>query len=209
MKGLILKDLYLTWKYYKPYFFIALFFMALSFWTDNNIFMLSYPLMLIGMIPMGLQNIDESYKWDAYCGSLPCTKKQCVTQKYIMGLLFTLPVAVLMLLAKAVGMAIHGDFQWAVLGALALIAWVMGFLMNAVSLPLIFKLGSEKGRVAQYLIIGCFCGLSALIGLGTSREMPTFFCSGGVMTVVLAVPLVLYVVSWFLSIRFYENREIR
>ncbi len=209
MKALLLKDLYLSWKYYKPYFIISLFFTVLSFWTNNNIFMLSYPLMLIGMIPIGLQNMDESYKWDIYCGSLPCTKKQVVSEKYIIGLLFTFPVTVMLLLAKALGMALDGSFNWAALGMLLLIAWLFSFLMNAISLPLIFKFGSEKGRVAQYLIIGAACGISTVAGLLSGGQVPAFIENGFIMFLLLLAPVALYAVSWYLSIRFYEKREIR
>lgn len=209
MKGMILKDLYLSWKYYKPYLLISLFFIVISFWTDNNIFMLCYPLMFVGMIPMGLQNMDESYKWDMYCGSLPVTKRQMVSQKYMIGLLFTLPVSMLTLLAKALEMVINGDFQWAVLGMLALVSWILGLMTSALSLPLLFKFGSEKGRVAQYLIIGVVCGLSALVGIRTSGKMPGFSGDAGALLVMLLLPLGLYVGSWWLSVKVYEKREIR
>ncbi len=209
MKGMIRKDLYLSWKYYKPYFFISIFFMVLTFWTEKNIFMLTYPLMLIGMIPMDLQRVDEAFKWDAYSGSLPCTKKQIVSEKYIIGLMLTLPVTALMLLTNALDMALGGDFQWEVLGSLALIAWTLGFFTSAISLPLIFKFGSEKGRIAQYLIIGACLGLSTVMGLRSGGEMPAFSGSAGVFLVILLLPMVLYIGSWFLSIRFYEKREIR
>ncbi len=208
MKGMIQKDLYLSWKYYKPYFLISIFFIVLSFWTVKNVFMLTYPLMLIGMIPMDLQRVDEAFKWDAYSGSLPCTKKQIVSEKYIIGLMFTVPVTALMLLTNALDMALGGDFQWRVLGSMALIAWMMGFFTSAISLPLIFKFGSEKGRIAQYLIIGACIALSTVMGLRSGGEMPAFSGSAGALLGMLLIPLGLYIGSWFLSICFYEKREI-
>lgn len=209
MKGLLLKDLYLTWKYYKIYFFLAIFFVVISFWTDNNVFMLSYPLMFIGVIPMGLQNIDENGKWDVYCGTMPVTKRQIVSEKYLIGLLFTPPVALLILLAKGLGMAITGTFQWSVLGMVLLMSWLQGFLVSALSLPLIFRFGAEKGRIVQYVVIGSACGLATVIGLRTGTQLPAFSGSAGTMAVLIALPVLLYILSWRLSIRFYEKREIR
>ncbi len=209
MKGMILKDCYLTWRYYKPYFFISLLFIFLSFWTISSVFMLGYPLMLIGMIPMSLQSIDESYKWDVYCGSLPCTKKQIVSEKYLIGLIFSIPVTVLTLLANMLDMAMGGEIQWTVLATLALICWMLCFLTSALSLPLIFKFGSEKGRIAQYLIIGAVMGISTVAGLRTDGQVLAFAGSSGTLALMLFLPTALYALSWLLSIHFYEAREIR
>ncbi len=209
MKGMLLKDWYLNWKYYWIYFAISLVFTFLSFWTDNNYYMLSYPLILIGMIPMGLQNMDENYKWDVYCGSLPCSKKLIVSEKYLMGILLTLPIMAFMLLVKTLDMLLHGNFQWSVLGTLLLIALMFGFLMSAISMPFIFKFGSEKGRVIQALTIGLSTMGVTMLNLLSGGEVTPFSGNTGAMLVMVLLLLGLYAGSWFLSIRFYEKREIR
>ncbi len=208
MKGMILKDWYLNWKFYWIYFAISLVFTFLSFWTDNNYYMLSYPLILIGMIPMGLQNMDEAYKWDVYCGSLPCSKKLIVSEKYLMGLMLTLPLAVFMLLVKTLDMLLHGNFQWSVLAELALIACMFGLLMSAISMPLIFKFGSEKGRVIQAATIGLSTMGATMLNLLSDGEVPTFSENAGALLVMM-LPLGLYIGSWWLSVKIYEKREIR
>lgn len=209
MKGMLLKDWYLNWKYYWIYFAICLIFTFLSFWTDNNYYMLSYPLILIGMIPMGLQNMDEVYKWDVYCGSLPCSKKLIVSEKYLMGLLLTLPIAAFMLLVKTLDMLLHGNFQWSVLGMVLLIALLFGFLMSAISMPFIFKYGSEKGRVIQAMTIGLSTMGATMLGLQSGSTVPAFSMGSGALLVMFLLPLILYAGSWWLSIRIYEKREIR
>ena len=51
MKGLILKDLYMTQKYFRNYLFILLLFLALSFGSGENLFVVFYPGLICAMLP--------------------------------------------------------------------------------------------------------------------------------------------------------------
>ena len=99
MKGLLLKDWYMVKTYCRAYLLIAVVFIALSFFSDNNMFFVFYPCLLCGMIPVNLLAYDERSRWTQYSGTLPYTKTQIVSGKYLIGLFAQLAI----LIATGVG----------------------------------------------------------------------------------------------------------
>jgi len=53
MKGLLLKDWYMVWKYCKYYFLLGIVFFAFSI-VEDNMFFVFYPCLLCGIIPANL-----------------------------------------------------------------------------------------------------------------------------------------------------------
>ncbi len=208
MKGLILKDCFLVWKYYKLYFLLTFVFLGLSVSGQGIPFLVYYPCMLFGMVPTSLQNFDEQSKWDVFCGALPVTKAQIVSSKYLTGLICQGSVAVLIFLAQLGVMAYQGGVTGQ--GVLALIVplVLLNLLPAAVSLPFVFALGSEKGRMAQLVTIGIFCGGCAALAYADERLLLSL-SSGAWMPGLSLLAVGVYGLSWWLSVRFYEKREIR
>lgn len=207
MKGLLLKDFYLSWRYCRAFLVIVAVFLAVSFTGDDNIFFLIYPIMIASVIPMTLVSYDEHDKWTAYSGTLPYTKTQLVSAKYVVGLCFGTVAFLISMAATTVRMMLGGGFvleQFAVVGTALL---VLGCLGPALILPYVFKYGAEKGRVAFYITVGVFSGVAAVLaGMGFQIQV----IGGGLwpLAVVAGVALALYALSWWLSIRFYQKREL-
>ena len=63
MKGLILKDIYMMMKYCRAYLLIIIVFTAVSFVDNGNLFLVFYPTILCGMIPVNLLSYDERSRW--------------------------------------------------------------------------------------------------------------------------------------------------
>ena len=84
MKGLLLKDWYMMKKYCRAYPMIAAVFIAASFFNNDDLFFVFYPCLISGMVPVNLLAYDEADKWEVYCGTLPCSRKDFVTAKYMM-----------------------------------------------------------------------------------------------------------------------------
>lgn len=209
MKGLLLKDWYLSLKYYKPYFFILLLFAGISIWAGYSPFLISYPFMLISMMAPGLQNMDEGCKWDMYCGTMPLTKVQMVSEKYLFGLIWAAMGLLIVIASQIIRMVMVGDIAWKEIWDVMTVCLTLVFLLPSVSLPFVFKFGAEKGRISQYIIIGCVCAGATLLSLQESGTVPQVESTAGINGIVVLAALALYVGSWFLSIRFYEKREIR
>ncbi len=59
MKGLLLKDFYMTKKYCKIYLLMAAVFLAISCVGNTNMVFAFFPIILSGMIPINLLTYDE------------------------------------------------------------------------------------------------------------------------------------------------------
>lgn len=110
MKGLLLKDWYMMKKYCKAYIAIIVVFIAVFLVSNDNLFFVFYPCMICGMIPVNLLGYDERSHWVQYSGTMPYTKAQLVSGKYLIGLLAQLTILVVTGVVQAAKMIIAGDF---------------------------------------------------------------------------------------------------
>lgn len=206
MRGLLLKDWYMMKKTCRAYLLLIVVFLAASVWADDNAFLVFYPCVLTGMIPVTLLSYDERSGWDRYRGALPCTRAEFVTGKYLMGLLAQLSVLALTAAAQAARLRMIGAFSWGALVTRLAVVWSLALLAATLTLPLIFRFGVEKGRLAYYVVIGIICGGSVVVGL-SGMALSAALPSGTLAGMVLAA-LGLYALSWRLSVALYEKREL-
>lgn len=208
MKGLLLKDFYMMVKYCRSYVLMAAIFIAISYADSENMFFVFYPCLLCGMIPASLLSYDERSHWLQYSGTLPYTKAQLVSAKYLIGLMTQLAVLLLTALVQGLRMAHDGSFTAAGFAAMLALILVLSMLASSISLPFMFRLGVEKGRAAYYVMIGVICAGGAM---GSVLLQGTAQLAGGMR---LTLPLLcvagaaIYALSWFWSIRLYEKREV-
>lgn len=209
MKGLLLKDWYMMKKYCRMYIFIAAVFIAVSLVNNSNMFFVFYPCLLCGMIPVNLLGYDERSRWMQYSGTMPYTKTQIVSGKYLVGLLAQLTILTVTGVAQAVKMMIVGDFILGDFVVLILLMFIVSTLTSSISLPFIFKLGVEKGRMAYYVMIGFVCGASYLASGLFSGQLGIEIKPNLVLVILAVVGIGIYIFSWYMSIVFYKKREIQ
>ena len=199
MKGLLLKDWYLTVKYLRMLLLISLLFAAMSVFSPENGFFRIYPAVMFAMIPVSLYSYDDREKWTVYAQAFPVSRAQYVTGKYLFGALgmaaLVALLTVLYLISGAEGFV----------GAVTL-SLVLGLGSASLMLPVLFRFGAEKGRIAYLIFIGVICGGGAALSLAAPPEggaaMPTpspALCAG---------MIVLYILSWRLSVALYQKREL-
>ena len=209
MKGLLLKDWYMMKMYCKSYHFIAVVFVALSLVSNGNMFFVFYPCLLCGMIPVNLLGYDERSRWMQYSGTMPYTKVQIVSGKYLIGLLAQLTILLVMGVAQAVKMMIADDFVLGEFAVLMLLMLIVSTLTSSIPLPFVFKLGVEKGRTAYYVMIGFVCGASVLASSLFEGYFGTDIKPNLVLAILAVVGIGIYIFSWYMSIVFYKKREIQ
>lgn len=209
MKGLLLKDWYMMKKYMRSYLVLLIVFMVISLGNSDSMFFVFYPSLLSAMIPTSLLAYDERSKWDAYSGTLPCTKAQIVSAKYVLGVLLQALIILLTAIVQGIQMVRTGSFDWSSYLALVQMLLVMGCVALSLTLPFMYKYGVEKGRMAYYVMVLFVC-----VGSATAA---TLFRDWLQMEAAADLPLLLltlaamgiYALSWRLSIRFYEKRELK
>ena len=209
MKGLLLKDWYMMKKYCRAYLLIAVVFIAVSLFSNDNMFFVFYPCLLCGMIPVNLLGYDERSRWMQYSGTLPYTKTQIVSGKYLIGLLSQITILVATGVAQAAKMLIAHNFELGDFAVLMLLMLIVSTLTSSICLPFVFKLGVEKGRTAYYIMIGFVCGASVLASSILRRQLISEIKPNLILALVAVAGIGIYILSWYLSIVFFKKREIQ
>ena len=209
MKGLLLKDWYMMKAYCRSFFFIAAGFIALSLTSPDNMFFTLYPCLLCGMIPITLLGYDERSRWTQYSGTMPYTKPQIVSAKYLIGLLAQLVVIAVTGMTHAAKMMIVRDFALGAFAVQMLLMLTVSPLTSAISLPFIFKLGVERGRMAYYGMLGFLCAASIVDSNVLSGHLVTEIKPSPIWLMLAAGAAIVYALSWRLSIVFFAGREIQ
>ncbi len=203
MKGLVRKDLYMVWKYCRALLFIMLVFAVCSVGTDSQ-FAMFYPAVLAGILPVNIVSYDEHSRWNIYSDVLPVSRAQQVASKYIISLMGIIGVDTIITIAQVIKMMQNKTFDSTSFISLIAVLLFTSVIGPGVLLPLIFKFGSEKGRIGYYLVIGFVCACAAIFMMNDiAVELPRF--TTGIVFVVAAA---LYGLSWLLSTKLYEGREL-
>ena len=208
MKGLLLKDLYMTVKYCRSYLLIAAVFIAVSFVGNDNMFFIFYPCLLCGMIPVNLLGYDERSRWLQYSETMPYSRAQIVSGKYLIGLGAQLTMLLATAIAQAIRMNMNNSFSASNYLVMMMLLLIMSMLSSSICLPFIFKLGVEKGRMAYYVMVGIVCGGSIVASTVLSDTMQRDIKPNGVLALVAILGIAIYALSWYLSIVFYKKREL-
>ena len=215
MKALLLADLYQAWincKFYLLFVAVAAFVVATTGGTDDNntgSFMSVYPMVMCSMIGMSLTQLDEASHWNIYSQALPATRKDQVSSKYAVTLI-CFGVVLALFAVIFVTLALLGRMLWVQAGVQLAILAVLGLLAPAFSMPAMFRWGSNKGRViflAVIVAVGFVAGFFFSTFPFDSFSLPDIPVPVLIALAAL-IPVVLFVGSWFLAVRWYEKREL-
>ena len=206
MKSLLLKDFYMIIKYCKSFFFIIAVFIVSSFLDVNNMFFNIYPIMISSIIPLTLLSYDEKDRWLEYSAGLPYSRAQIVSAKYLIGLGFGAMVFVVSMIAMIIRMVIDGVFDIFGLLSMGGVLIILGLVGPSLVFPCIFKMGTEKGRLMFYVMIGFSSAVAAAI---SAMDFELTFIKGNfIIPIIAAIVIAAYIISWRLSILFFEKREL-
>lgn len=207
MKALLYKDWLVAKKYLKMFLLMDLIFVVIAIVSGKETpFLALFPPVMCAPVITSLLSYDERFRFDRACDMMPLPRKVQVDEKYLLALIY---VGVIFLLCTLGVLRNYPDRaeRW-----LLMTGMLTGGLLPAVLLlPIIFRLGSEKGRMFYYVIYLGSLGLTyAASDAGTSADGEALRQSFGSNTfgLVLAFLLALYALSWRLSIRFYRTREL-
>ena len=208
MKGLLLKDWYMMRKYCRSYLILGIGFLLLSVMDTSNMFFCFYPCLLFGMIPVNLLAYDERSRWVQYSGTLPYTRTQIVSGKYLIGLSAQTAMLLLTGIAQGIRMAIDGSIHGYNILAVMLLLLIASTVTSSITLPFIFRLGVERGRAAYYVMVGLICGISVLMSGLLEGPLQAEIQPNLVLVLLAVVGVGIYALSWYLSVVFYRKREL-
>lgn len=210
MKGLLLKDFYMAAKYCRTYILIGIVFIAVSFagTSGENMFFVFYPCLLCGMIPVNLLAYDERSRWLEYSGTLPYTKAQIVSGKYLVGIIVQGAMLIAVGIAQTARMNLAGSFQFGDFALFMATIFAMATITSSITLPFMFRWGVEKGRIAYYCMIGFVCAAGYLGSVFFTGGTQLAVSQGVLMALLCLAGVGVYAISWFASIAMYQKREV-
>lgn len=215
MTGLILKDMYSLRSYFvKQILLMAVIYLIISVAMIQS-FAFFAPMMVMSVMMMLISSFsfDETAKWDTYALTLPLSPRSIVGAKYLLMLGALVGTSAVVLVICGVGDALvyqEGIVEIAgVTAGIGITYLAMSFLV----MPMFYKMGVEKARVAMILtmiapfmlIVG---GVSYLEKAGfdfdalfASVSLPMLAVGGVLLLIALGAG------SYLLSVKFYSEKE--
>ncbi len=205
MKGLIRKDFYMIWEYGRMLLLMSAVFLGVSLVaSDDNFFFAVYPVLFAGILPVTLISYEERDGWNRMCDAMPVSRRTQVNERYLMTAFCFLVLYLLTVGLQAAVLLPRGNAEK--LGELVCLLPCVGLLTPAVMIPVTLRWGVEKGRFVYYVFIGVILALG-IIGANALSAAPADAAPGAVWLLPL-IALALFALSWLLSIRIYEKREL-
>ncbi len=157
MRGLVLKDSYVLLKQMKLFGVLML---AMA--VIPNTFTRGLQ-SCMSMLPITAIAFDEQAKWDYYANMMPYKKRDMALSKYVIGMVFTLVVCVVEVLAIIVTAAVKNQSSVLMQEELMIVPLVTAaaMILMFVNLPIIMKNGCRAGRMV-YILLTVFVAVAVV-----------------------------------------------
>lgn len=201
MKGLLIKDWKTLLKQMKVMLAIVVVFACIP-----GTYMAAFALFYAAMLPVTALAYDERAKWDELAAMMPYTAKAIVGSKYALGLLLIGSISLLSAASQVVVSVVqHVPLNTETLISIPLVA-CGALLMMLIDLPLMFRLGVEKGRIIYILLT---CGCVTYFAMNTDDVIASLDTVSvySALLMVLAITIVAFVISYTISVQVYRVRR--
>ena len=208
MKGLIMKEFIMFKKSWIITAILILIFSIYSITTALPMCLILTP--LFSAVTFGSFAHDEQSRWLQYSVAMPYGRKKYVSSKYLSQLLSLLFSMVIITVLWVVSSVINGDFNTELLGVILWSACVAGLIYPMIILPVTMAFSSSTSRLFFLIINGAIGGLGGVTVTDDSflNTVLTSKITSVTPFVILAVIVALYLLSWGLSIKIYEKRDL-
>lgn len=174
MKSLILKDLYNIGHNAKSMILILLFLAAVLIPSSGVEGYIVVSALMCSMMMITTFAFDNSSRWTRYAMIMPISKKDVVTSKFVVLLIFSAIGALFGGFIGIVGGVVTNKITFDTASILqllsvTLVALIIAMIFGGTSITLVFKFGAEKGRMLllfSVLIPGAIgCGIYLLLSV--------------------------------------------
>lgn len=154
---------------------------------------------------------DDSCNWGEFALAQALTKKEIVLSKYVFGLLNCFLAGIIgLVLSMVMGQFTDMGDNMKDLLEVAFATFVIGNVMNAVLLPIVFRFGAQKSRIylLLFVILGISVGyaISDLINFDLDANLMTFL-NDNMLVLLLGLFVCVEALSIAISLFVYRRKE--
>lgn len=202
MKALLLKDFLTLSKMIRSIVIIMLILTCVP-QLNMAVFFMVY----CAMLPVTALGYDERTKWDVQAAMMPYRPWEIVVGKYVLGYILLVAATALALLVGTIVTRITGSPMTTDQYLTVVIYAMATTVFQAVTMPLAFRFGTEKGRLIFGIGFGVAFGvLFALVPLLNDNMDAIMFTRGQIAALILALAVLINLISVRLSIHFYRKK---
>lgn len=205
MLGLVKKDLLLMKTNAKSLLIIFIIYLLMAI-NGNFDIVVMLPLFMMVLL-ISTFGYDEYNNWDAYVNALPVGKKNIILSKYLTSAILLVGSSIISCIIAYILTFFYDKSD--ISHSLSYIGGCLCGMLIAISLmyPLIFKYGSQKGRIAGFVLIaggGFVLGLLSKIKVFSTvvNSFETYFLIAFVVLTILML-----IGSYIISVKIYSKRE--
>ena len=212
MKGLLVKDMRMMLGQ-KKFFLLVLFMAIILNFNSDTTFVVYYLTFVCSFFAVNSIGHDENDNGYSFLFTLPIDRSIYVREKYLFGVIINFS-------SWLVGMCICFAFQAVknnlsvFTGSIAVLALMLPVMIvfNSVVFPLLFKFGSEKGRIAMLCVIAIVFSagyvLNQIMDLKNLVRILSGYPMPALVLLVMAVTVVLMAVSYVISVMIIKKKEL-
>ena len=216
MTGLLIKDFRLL-KVQKNFFALITFILfGQILFAENNFFAISFASLTFSLLSISTVSYDEFDNGNAFLFSLPITRKGYVIEKYIFGIMLGVISLILStIIACILTLFLNGTITND-LFLVALIYIPIVLVLQSLMLPLQIKFGSEKSRVAMFIVFAIifiigygFNELIRILNIDFTPFINTLLTMNVsmILVIVMILSLIIMFISCKISMKIIKNKE--
>lgn len=215
MKGLLIKDFCLLKNMMQTIILINILAVFLSSTNNNPFFIVAYVTFFFTYLSIGTMSYDDIDNGISYLMTLPVTSTTYVLSKYILGLLMSftgllIGNAVIFLISFANKYMVLDPEGWAV----TFVYLFLAMILLSILLPVQFKFGASKPRIALFVIYGIFLAVISLVSyakthLGLLPEGITIpqWSTAVWLGLAAVTAIIVFVISYRISVWIMQKRQ--
>ena len=215
MRGLLEKDFRLL-KGQKNFFLLILVITVLLSLNSEDNFVVTYLTFIAGFLTISSFSYDDNGNCMPFLMTLPVSRTLYVKAKYLLGFLLTFIGWLAGMVISVITALLHKAPPTAD-AVLFQLAWVfLWMIMLSFVLPMLFKFGAEKGRMATLAMMLVFMAIVFAFtklaeGMGVDVDACLDALASQQIVVLVAgmavVALILVLISYFISVKIVQKKE--
>ena len=167
--------------------------------------MASFAVLYAAMLPVTAMAYDERSKWNELAVMMPYSSREIVASKYVLCLISVSAASAIAFAVQLIFDIFRGKAFSAEAALGLLFVACLALILLAVNLPVMFKMGVEKGRIA-FMILLCG-GMVAGMALGDQLNSALSKLAGAAFPVagIILITAAVFVLSISISAHIYEK----